>query len=52
MTVAELIADLEKMPADAEVYVDVHQVDCFGLEMVDSEEDDGEVTVYLVIGVE
>jgi hypothetical protein len=50
--VSELIAELTKLPQDSEVYVDLHQQDCLPLQMVDSEDDDGEVTVYLVIALE
>jgi hypothetical protein len=51
MTVAELMMDLTALPMNAQVYVDLQQVDCLGVEGVDVEEDDGEVTVYLIVSV-
>jgi hypothetical protein len=51
MTVAELIEELRVLPSDASVYVDLQQVDCLGVEAVDVEDDDGDVTVYLVVSV-
>lgn len=51
MTVKELIEELKGLPYDAEVYVDLAQRDCLGVEAVDSEDVDGEVTVYLLVDV-